>query len=155
MRWATAVLALQVGFTAATVWSEVRGTYSASRDVADYLKRTRRDGETLWGYDFMTIAVQPYFDKPIFANQAAVTGGKAVWLWSRRNAAVYAIQPGPLCDGKPDLLLTIRELIEPDRLNYEALAACGYVLERKFSGVSFFEGGSVNAVDYLLYRRRR
>lgn len=150
-----AILAVHIGYAATTIALDLRGTYSASRDVAEHLKRNLKPGEVLWGYDFMTIAVQPYFTQPLFANQAAVTDGKAAWLWSQRNRAAYPIEQAALCAGKPDLVLTVRETIEPGKPNTAALEACGYVLEKSFSGALFFQGGPVNSVDYLLYRRRR
>jgi hypothetical protein len=155
VQWATAaILLLHVGYAAATFWLDWRGTYAAAREVADHLKRTLRADETLWGYQFVTIAVQPYFDRPIFANQAAAAGGRAAWTWSKRNTALDPIAPGPLCAGKPDLVLTVRESNHAQLFRPESLAACGYVLEKTFTGTLFFQGQTLIVADYLLYRRR-
>jgi len=156
VQWATAaILLLHVGYAVATYWLDWRGTYSPAREVADYLKRTWRDDETLWGYLFATVAVQPYFERPIFANQAAAVGGRALWTWSKRNPALNPIEPGPLCSGKPDRVLTVRESNHPELFKPESLAACGYVLEKSFTGALFFQGRELIVADYLLYRLGR
>lgn len=155
VQWVTgAILLLHVGYAAATYWQDWRGTYSPAREVADHLKRTQRPGETLWAYHFVTVAVQPYFDRPIFANQETFGGSGAVWTWSNRNTAYKPVEPGPLCAGKPDRVLTVRESNFPKEFRPESFAACGYELEKSFTGSLFFQGGNLIVADYMLYRRR-
>jgi hypothetical protein len=148
-----ALLLLHVGYAAATYIADIRGPYAAARQVADHLGRTVKPGETVWGYDFLVIAVQPYFERAIFPNVARIVDGKAIWLWSSRNRAVYRIRTAELCAGRPEWVLTIAETINPTKPNMLAIDACGYVLESEFAGTVVIQGQAYNTVSYLLFRR--
>lgn len=153
-----AILSLHIYYGLFSWRMDLQYSYSGARDAARYLAERRGAGQTLWAYDFSTVAIQPYFDRPLFANYAAANEGKAFFLWSKRSADV--LMPisdharGQLCARKPDLVLTVRETRYPAKLEFGAFAACGYEIEREFPGTQFFQDRHLNDMTYLVLRRR-
>ena len=72
------LLVLQLPSTAETVWAEVQGPYSGSRATAEYL-RPYVGSRPIYCINFYGTAIQPYFDRNIFANWPT-----AYWTWSNR-----------------------------------------------------------------------
>lgn len=58
--------------------------YSASRDVANYIKARNLQGKKIYMTGFHTISIQPYFDKNIFCNYHD-NEKPSFWLWSGAN----------------------------------------------------------------------
>ena len=61
------LLVLQLPSTAETVCAEVQGPYSGSRATAEYL-RPYVGSRPIYCINFYGTAIQPYFDRNIFAN---------------------------------------------------------------------------------------
>jgi hypothetical protein len=156
---ATAVVSLHVILGLATLRQDIAGTYSGARDAAAYLKERVAPGQTVWAYDFATVGVSPYFDRPIFANYATAAEGKGFYLWSTRNATLHmplrtVQQKQMLCDSKPDFIFTVRETRYPKRSKFLVFEQCGYEIEREFPGAMFFQGDHYNETTYILMRRK-
>jgi hypothetical protein len=156
---ASAIVSLHVVLGLATLRQDIAGTYSGARDAAAYLKKRVAPGQTVWAYDYATVGVGPYFDRPIFGNYALMPEGKAFFLWSTRNANLHlplrtVQQKQMLCDGKPDFVFTVRETRYPKRSNFLIFRQCGYEIEREFPGTMFFEGDHYNETVYILMHRK-
>ena len=154
----TAIVTLHVFYGVATWRQDLFDGYSGAREAARYLKERLAPGQTLWAYDFTAVAIQPYFDRPVFGNFTAAGEGKRFFLWSTRNfQSALPLLPKwqkQLCEHKPDLVFTLRESRYPEKFDVNAFEACGYEIEREFPGTIFFQGLRLNEMTYLLLRRR-
>jgi hypothetical protein len=66
-------------WTGMAVWHDHWDRYSAGEAAAAYIRPLVEQGKTIYGYDFRTVAIQPYFDVNPFANERRL--GPA-WLQS-------------------------------------------------------------------------
>lgn len=69
----------QLFWTAKAVAFDIRNPYDGSKACAQFLK-TRFSGAKVFGYDYWTVAIAPYFRQTPFANQPS-----AYWDWSYGN----------------------------------------------------------------------
>ena len=113
------------------VWSlfaaryDLNNNYSASKDVAEFIKQNNYSD--IYGLGFDTVAIQPYFEHNIFKNYL---NDKSYWLWSKtvhHNEEIKASEDETATYVISDLYINqFREL-------YESLKEKGYQ-EHHFEG---------------------
>lgn len=87
----------QIGWTARAIDFEVSHNYSGSRPCANYLQANAR-GRTVFGYDYYTVALSPYFEFPLFQNRV-----NQFWSWSSHNTD--DLQLDRILKDKPDFVV--------------------------------------------------
>ncbi|HEX8927053.1 MAG TPA: hypothetical protein VF786_14740, partial [Terriglobales bacterium] len=149
-----AVLVLwQVPATAKSIYSELRGPYSGAHATADYLE-PQVGHRRIYCVNFYGTALEPYFDKNIFANWP-----DAYWTWSTHRAA----QANRILD--QDLPANAIVVVpfgglsspKPARSNAASakLASQGFQKTREFCGAQFWLGDVSEYECYDIYQRRR
>lgn len=64
---------------------DMKNNYSASKDVAEFIKENNLQGKEIYGMGYKTVALQPYFSTNLYKNYQ----NKAYWQW---NKAFYREQ---------------------------------------------------------------
>lgn len=59
--------------------------YSASRDVADYIKENNLEGKKICATGFHSVSILPYFKENILSNYNNGQKKPSFWLWSTNN----------------------------------------------------------------------
>lgn len=95
------VLLVQIRWSIGAFQYDFRNNYSASRDVAYYIREHDLSAKTIYVSSFHSISILPYFQENIFKNH---NGGHkpCFWLWSTQNSLIgnprwrYGDGPGPI-----------------------------------------------------------
>ena len=149
---------VQISWAAAAIRYDLRAPYSGARDAALYLKAAGADHYRIYAYGFSTVAILPYFDRQIFANQMTPEN-TAFWRWTKANhndADVHLIG----IDEPDYLVLAIkhpREIVEnaaPPGVN-SWLGDKGYSLVHISPGAIFWKTGPWETDSYLIYKNQR
>jgi hypothetical protein len=146
------LLALQLPSTAATLRDDVQGPFSGSRATAEYL-RPFVGRRPIYCVNFYGTAVQPYFDRNIYANWPT-----AFWTWSNRRdyeskRILYESAPGNAIivvptGAKPALKLATSELAR------EQLGKRGFTRKHQFCGAQFWLGRVSEYECYEIFERQ-
>jgi len=72
----------QLYWTISSANYDINNKYSASKDVAEFLKDEYFDGKTIYGFGYGTTAIQPYFDYNVFENRNT---DKSFHFWKLDN----------------------------------------------------------------------
>lgn len=159
---------LLVRHTSWTVLSyryDLENPYSGSRSAAEYIAAHRLDATRLFGAGFSVLAVQPYFDRPLFANYRT-DGGFTFWDWSTRAPFFY--RPAAVLKRsdlrawmreqlarEPDYFLVSRKFPSEEDYAQELFAAGNYSLIQSFPGAHFWKTHIGEGETFLLYARAR
>jgi hypothetical protein len=145
------LLVFQLPLTAETVRDEVRGPYSGSIAVAEFL-RPYVGHRPIYCVNFYGAALQPYFDRNIFANWPT-----ALWTWSNQrdyeskrilyetppNNAIVVVPTG----GESALKLATSEFARAQ------FAKRNFVRRHKFCGDQFWLGKVSEYECYEVFER--
>jgi hypothetical protein len=142
-----AVAAIQADWAFRTACFDWTHVYSGSRDLAVYLKDKRLEGRRIFAKGFATFAVQPYFDRNLFANYR---DGRmpAAFHWSVQNG--IGRDRKLVWIGNPDLVvfsLKLSSLI-PKRMSSD------YRLVRIFHGDVYWKNRVIDTDAFALFERR-
>ena len=132
----TALLTVQCFTGFYSVYYDYRNTYSPAKDVAAFLEPYVEKGVVLNRVGYNSIAVSPYFDHSVFAND---TCGVTYYIWS------YNVPNGDLSEEWPDVLLTYRYYDRFDNADYEV---------HRFDSHMTFKMDTVEAVPYIVYVKK-
>ena len=152
------VCIVQLPWAAAAVRYDLRAPYTGAADAARYLKSVGADQRRICAYGFSSVAILPYFDRQIFANQ--VTSDRtAFWRWNRENRIDAKF--GRVGTESADyLVLAIKSagaLVKdspPPELD-SWLAQFGYSLVHVSPGALFWKTGPWETDSYLIYKSDR
>lgn len=148
------VLSVQVYWAFNSFIYDYKYNYSASREVADYIKNNGLDEKLIYMTSFHTISILPYFDKNIFCNYLG--GNKpSFWLWSRNNN-VYSEPYLNLSQYNPDYIVLGVKKYSSQRvlLDYTLLPALpGYKLEKCFDGGLYWKDKLFETDSFAIYAR--
>jgi hypothetical protein len=139
-------------WTARAVAFDIRYPYDGSRACAEYIRKNLPGGR-VFGYNYWSVAVEPYFDRKLFANQPA-----SYWVFSVLNTVNLDLNR--LQRERPDAVVLSwimypgnnRRL--PDSLSLpvgvpeNAIIAAGYHPVATFSGTHPLNGAT-EETDYL------
>ena len=143
----TGLFAVHIYWTARTLMMDYSRPYSGSSDAAKFLRSVGAQAESTCGFNFHSVAIQPYFQDGIFQNWPH---GESFWRLELGNRANYnCVAPKWVVF---PLSLSIerakQELFEKDRY----LRSLGYVPAHVSRGSLFFEGKEAEPADFVIYR---
>jgi hypothetical protein len=131
---------VQIYWSAKTLAMDYSAAYSGSLDAAKYLRSVGAEASSTCGFDFDSVAVQPYFRKSIFGN---FPPGESFWRLETANRVNQSCYNATWLVGR---------IIGPpgaDRL----IRSLGYVPVHVSRGAVFFEGRELEPADFIIYRR--
>ncbi len=76
------ILAVQMVWNIFSIHYDWNNSFSASKEVANFLKENGYDDQVIYGYTYTTTAIEPYFDHTIFANKNT---DKAFYFWQKNK----------------------------------------------------------------------
>ena len=145
------VLAVQVYWSMNIVRYNFQHSYSASYELAKFIKENNLEDQKIFISGWKTVAVHPYFDKNIFYNYNAGSN-KRFWIWSNTNQTPLGVTPeviGSIQNDQPDAVI-----FASDHLDLNAIKELkGYYLERVFPGYLFWKTGIHEWNSYWLFRK--
>ena len=138
---------VQIYWSAKTLAMDYSGAYSGSLDAANYLRSVGADASSTCGFDYNSVAVQPYFRESIFGNYPH---GESFWRSETSNSvdqschnATWLVGPIAGPPGKAE-----QDFAQADRL----VRSLGYLPVHVSKGSMFFEGRVVAPTDFVIYR---
>jgi len=138
---------VQIYWSAKTLTMDYSGAYSGSLDAANYLRSVGADASSTCGFDYNSVAVQPYFRESIFGNYPH---GESFWRSETSNTvdqschnATWLVGPIAGPPGKAE-----QDFAQADRL----VRSLGYIPVHVSKGSMFFEGRVVAPTDFVIYR---
>ncbi len=147
-----AVLLIQVYWSFNAVSFDITNDYSASRDVAEYIKEKKLDDKKIYAVNFHSISILPYFDKNIFCNY---NYGKnpSFWIWSPKNT-MYGETYLDIDKYDPDVIIIgiknySPEDIETDRYMVHSIE--GYQLDRFFGGSLYWKDRLLETDSFAVF----
>jgi len=142
-----AVFAVQIYWSVSTAVLDYVGSYSGSRELAEYIKKEHLEDRVIHAVGYQTFAVQPYFDRNLFNNYNDKQG-PAYWLWSSRHPPLA--DPREIWRGQPDLIIIGLGIVKreqvPDRPGYTRVGV--------FEGRLFYKGSDFDEHDSFLVLRK-
>ena len=140
-----AIFAVQAAFGLLSVRHDLANPYSGSKAAAAYLRQTGEDRGNLYAIGFKPFALQPYFDRNLFAAQE-----------DGRIPAFYRWSTAP--DHRSLIASDLRSR-NPDRIilsanvDVSALRARGYCQERRFEGAIWWKNAALEPDSYTVLSR--
>ncbi len=133
--------------------------YSASRDVANYLKANQLDSQKISAVGNRTVAILPYFNRNIFANFNS--GQKpCYWMWAKSyNLNVWSYRDttaGAIHDKVKLAAMDNHALIVVSVIGDYAPASTpvpGYELTKLFSGRVYWRDKAVEQESFAIFTR--
>jgi hypothetical protein len=149
----------QIAWTVATFRYDLGAPYSGAPEAARYIHQHDLIGGRLFAFGFGTVALQPYFDRNLFAN---ARGSSTFWDWSVRNPLIArpSVVERPIdrqrwmaamLAQRPDYFLVSRKF-EFDDYRRELLEQAGFRPIATFPGALFWKDHIYEREDFVLYR---
>ena len=144
------------------IWSyknialEINNTYSAGRDVAEYLKTREYEELDIYASGYYATAILPYFDNNIFNNDR---GGESYYIWSFNNedwnwaSSEEYIYPDDIAVNSDIIILHINHMEEGYSTLIEKVRASNKYKETIYDGKAFFKGHIANSEGYYVFER--
>jgi len=153
---AVAVLGVHIYWAAAASIADYRGSYSAGKAVADYIKANKLEEKKICATTFYTTSIQPYFKENIFDNH---NDGKnpSFWLLSRTGNRMEDMEA--ILQAKPDLIIMgrprrRRRPRSRHRRRRRRWSMEGYKLEGVFEGDLYWKDRIKEKNDIAVFRRK-
>jgi hypothetical protein len=148
-----ALLVFQLPSTAETIGADIQGAYSGGKATAEYL-RPYVGKRPIYCINFYGIAIQPYFDRNIFANWPT-----AFWTWSNHwdyesKRILKESPPGNAIIVVPTGGQTALKFAKSDSARAE-LAMRRFQRKHVFCGAQFWLGRISEYECYEIYERAR
>jgi len=125
--------------------------YSASRDVADYIKENNLEGKIICATGFHSVSILPYFKENILSNYSNGQKKPSFWLWSTNNeTARYTTELNDIIKMKPDLIILSAKM-EP--LENCIINIPGYKRLRVFEGYICWKDVLYEEDAFVLYEK--
>jgi hypothetical protein len=162
----TAVIALvllqHVVWTAKTLRYDLAAPYSGSHAAAEFLRARGIDRRTVFGAGFGIVAIEPYFERNLFANYTA-PGGASFWDWSLRSSMLgrpsEVQRPrdveswvATMAARRPEYFLVALKM-GADDMRAALIRAAGYRRIAVFPGALFWKDHRSERETYELYAR--
>jgi len=143
------VLLGQVWWTAQTYWREWGETYSAAGQVAAYIRAEQLEDATIFATGFHSIAIQPFFDRNIFANYDP-GGPFSFYRWT--TTPHLAEDLAGVAEEHPELVIWGRKF--PHQQVLPTLPP-EYEVVGDFTGHVLWQGDRLEEESYTVFRRTR
>jgi len=145
---------LQLPWTWFAMTSDRSETYCPSQRVAAFLQQ--QAGKRIYGFRYQSVAILPYFERNIFANQNMA---HAYWHWGIDN---HNDDPSTISSAPPDIAVigwSRASGVEPRDVPLsevqKALLANGYAITREFCGSMFMRNEVSLRPCFELYERKQ
>jgi hypothetical protein len=142
------VCLVQVSWSVRTALSDVNGSYSGSRELANYLKENKLEDSKIYAIHWASFALNPYFERNLFDNYRR-PDDISYWDWSEANTMVE--NPDLIEGFRPDLVVFPVKIPGTEADMAEALP--NYRQKAVFWGEMFWKGGVLQPEVYLLFER--
>ena len=133
----TLLLAVQCFAGFYSIWYDYQYAYCPAKEVSEFLEPYVESGAVLNRVGFDSIAVSPYFDHSIFAND---TCGVTYYIWS------YSVPNDELSEEWPDVILTYYNDDRFDNADYEVY---------RFDGHMSFKLDEVGSKPLIVYVKKQ
>lgn len=94
------VCCIQIKYSFSTSLYDYVRQYSASKDIADFINNNSYEENTIYGIGYSATAIEPYFDKNIFANKK---NDKGFYSWREDEPEYMSIEE--MKDNLPEILI--------------------------------------------------
>jgi hypothetical protein len=146
------VLMTQIYWAFYALRNDFYENYSASYDVAAYLKETKSENQKIFVSGWKSVALQPYFDRNIFYNYND-GADKRFWIWTVSNRTPLGADRqiiDSIRSENPDVVI-----FASDHLDITAIKEIdGYRYERTFEGYLYWKTGFQELNFYWVFRRQ-
>jgi hypothetical protein len=141
------LFAVQIYWTARTLAMDYSRPYSGSLDAANFLHSVGADAATACGFDFHSVAVQPYFRESIYQNWPK---GEGFWRleMGNRNDLNCNWAKWIVVTRSGNFVVANRVFYQQDR----SLRSLGYIPVHVSPGSMFFEGRETEPTDFIIYK---
>ena len=129
-------------------------TYSGAKEMANYIKENKYDEKNIYGFGFIDISLQPYFEKNLFKNM-----DEALYRWSSNNKDFYIY-----CNFHeytredfsevPEYIVInwAEDYYKYEMINEMIMETNKYEVEYKTMGNKFFKNHCDGTEGFILYR---
>ena len=150
----TAVLCVQSYWSYDSFIYDYQNSYSASRELASYLKQNRLDQKKIYIDSFYPVSVLPYFETNLFCNY---NEGKkpCFWFWSSQNS-MYKEPFSLYTSYAPDVIILSLERFSPSGPPDPSPALPeipGYRLHKLFEGGLYWKDRIYEKDSYALFEK--
>lgn len=128
--------------------------YSGAKEMANYIKENKYDEKDIYGFGFIDISLQPYFDKNLFKNM-----DEAIYRWSSNNKDFYIycnFQEYKREDFSevPEYIVInwAEDYYKYEMINEMIMGTDKYEVEYKTLGHKFFKNHFDSTEGFILYR---
>jgi hypothetical protein len=145
------VLAIQVYWSIQSFSYDLNKNYSASSQVANYIKKNKLEDEKIFISGWKSISVLPYFEKNIFYNLNNGSG-KRFWLWSTYNKTEVGVDScmiERIQKDQPSVVIVASHYIPRDKTTKLE----GYKYIGLFKGFLCWKTRKFEPESYLLFRK--
>lgn len=160
----TIVLLQHCTWAVRTLSYDVKEPYSGSQEMAAFIKANDLDAAKLYGVGFTTLALQPYFDEPLFDNYVTY-GDFTFWDWSKSTPFFHPNAEATVRGMRakfdehlaenPDFIV-IGYKFPGDRLYEQWMAERpNYKHVKRTNGALYWKNRNIEVESYDLFARRR
>jgi hypothetical protein len=149
----TAVLGVQVYWSAYAAYNDFHHNYSGSFQVAEYIKANRLENRKIFASGWKSVAIQPYFNANIFYNYNN-NSNMRIWFWSTQNQTEVGINPsiiGRIESEQPDVVVFASDHIDAE----QPIEIQGYQFVDLFEGNLYWKTGIYEQNSYWVFRRKK
>jgi hypothetical protein len=125
--------------------------YSGSLAAARFLKTSGIPGHSVYGIGYACVAIQPYFDRNLFANFQEGKG-PAFWDWSNRNRSLKELER--LVSLNPEFVVVGYTGLAEKILWSHDVRSSGYDAIGHFDGSLFWRTEILEPAAFDVYQRR-
>ncbi|MFZ5989106.1 MAG: hypothetical protein ACOYWZ_18550 [Bacillota bacterium] len=149
-----AVLSIQAYWSYSSLSYDYHRSYSASKDVAYYIKANQLENKKIYATNFHSMSIQPYFKSNIFCNYNN-RQQPSFWIWSRENS-MYREPYLVVSDYDPDIIILGVKNYGPKN---EAVDKpyipdiSGYRFSRLFIGALYWKNRILETDSFILYEK--
>lgn len=140
------VLSIHIYWSFDSMKYDFSHNYSASYDVANYIKTNNLEEKKIYATSFHAISILPYFDNNIFNNYNNKQK-PCFWLWSTKNNMIEDIQK--IIEDKPDLIIIGVKFKEQEKLP----VIPKYKFVGMFDGNIFWKNRILEKDSFALFRK--
>ncbi|MCK8060019.1 MULTISPECIES: hypothetical protein [unclassified Fusibacter] len=145
------IMSIQLIWSFNAIQYDMGNSYSASKDMANYIKETIPANSELYGSSYYEISLLPYFERNIYANHNEGSNER-FWSWSISQPSMQ-LQKTPQVPIGSYLVISDRNLVDYYGNSYRV---SDYDLEdfiflKKFEGGLFWKNEPLETDNYYLF----
>lgn len=154
----TIMFIVQIIWSICAIKNEVKYTYSAAKDVANYIKSLENEDLEIYAMGYYPTGILPYFEENIFDNDR---GGKSYYIWSIKNQDWYKSCSKEYLyseeiDKTPDIII-LSDTYESDcayNTLIEKIKNSKKYTEKFFEGIILLKGMNEGKEGFYVFERK-